>query len=58
MFCCGGIKIEAQSSSLEEIRKPVPNNLSIKINQFKLAFDSNKGVWNSKFKIINIMNNI
>lgn len=48
MFCCGGIKIDAKSGALDDIRKPIPTNLSVKLNDFKLAFDSNKGQWNSK----------
>lgn len=50
MFCCGGIKLEAKPGSLEEIRKPLQNNLLININEFKLAFNAEQGEWNSKYK--------
>lgn len=49
MFCCGGTKVAANQSSLNEIRnKESLKNIKMKLNQFDFEFNPINTLWSSK----------
>lgn len=47
MFCCGG-KINPKEAALKEVRVRRNMDFDIKINEYALKFDAEKGKWISK----------